>query len=259
MASFSSSAKIFRTIARGRRSTRRFEAGKPIDDSILKDILESTLRSPSSFNLQPTQIIMVRDTSLKERLAETCMLGPGNQYRTRDAPVLAVFLSDLEVTKRISRIEKLEKHQRDPNYLNMLPVASSFLAGEGHAALLIKQAATDFLSYQYNKSMPCIEPVQAWSYKNTAILAQTYVLAATSHGLGTCIMEGMDGRKVKELLRIPDRYAVPVTIATGYEYLEEGDSNNQQLSTPRLPIKEVCFSDSFGVPLTFTEEVSSQE
>lgn len=202
---------------------------------------------------------MVQNPSLKEKVAETCMLGLGNQYRTRDAPVLAVFLSDLEVTKRVGRIEKLEKNQRDPNYLNMLPIASSFLAGEGHAALLMKQAATDFLSYQYDKAMPCIEPVQAWSYKNTGIIAQTFVLAATSHGLGTCIMEGMDGRKIKELLRVPDRYAVPLAIATGYEYLEEDKNDTKEVHTPRLPINEVCFSDSFGVPLTFTEEASTKE
>mmetsp|Transcript_34356 Transcript_34356/g.39141 ORF Transcript_34356/g.39141 Transcript_34356/m.39141 type:complete len:263 (-) Transcript_34356:12-800(-) len=244
----SSAQQVFRKIVHSRRSVRRFIPKKTIDDDILKDILESSMRSPSSFNLQPTQIILVQDDDIKKELAEKCMLGMGNQYRTRDAPVVAVFLSDLEVTKRISRIEALEKDtsSRDPNYLNMLPIAASFLAGEGHAATFLKQVSTDFLSFN-NKSMPCIEPVQAWSYKNTSLLGQTYMLAASSYGIGTCIMEGMDGRKVKEILRIPDRYAIPFAIATGYDY------DNETKRTPRLDLNEICFRDSFGIPLTFDD------
>lgn len=205
-------------------------------------------RSPSSFNLQPTQIILVQDADLKQKLAAQAMLGAGNQYRTKDASVIAFFLSDLEVTKRIDRIQQLEQGYRDPNYSNIFPIASSFLAGEGHASLALKQMATHILSNVRVSPMPTVEPVQAWTYKSTALLAQTYVLAATSHDLATCIMEGYDGRRVKELLRIPDRYDVPLAVATGYEYDgAEGDYAVER--TRRLPMEEVCFQDSFGVPM----------
>ena len=186
---------------------------------------------------------------MKEKLANQVMLGAGNQYRTKDASVIAFFLSDLEVTKRIDRIQQLEQGSRDPNYSNMFPIASSFLAGEGHASLALKQMATHVLSNVRGSSypMPTVEPVQAWTYKSTALLAQTFCLAATSHDLATCIMEGYDGRRVKELLRIPDRYAVPLAVATGYHYHDDDDSAVER--TRRLPLEEVCFRDSFGVPL----------
>jgi len=197
--------------------------------------------------LQPTQIILVQNHDVKEKLAKECMLGIGNQYRTRDASLIAFFLSDLQVTKRIPRIQQLERDSgaRDSNYLNMFPIATSFLAGEGHLATTIKHVATGVLS-QMHQPMPTMEPVQSWTYKSTALLAQTYVLSASSHQLATCIMEGMDARRVRHVLRIPDRYAIPLAVATGYPHPTE----DQQPRTPRLPMEEVCFQDTFGVPWT---------
>jgi nitroreductase len=92
--------------------------------------------------------------------------------------------------------------------------------------------------------MPDIEPVQAWAYKNTALLAQTFVYAAESHGLSTAMMEGFDPRRTKEILRIPDRYAVPLVVATGYEYEEEPEIEQ----TPRFDVSEIVFRDTFGSP-----------
>jgi nitroreductase len=218
---------------------------------------------------------LVQDPKVKEQLAAEAMLGAGNQYRTKDASVIAFFLSDLEVTKRIDRIQQLEHCTRDSNYANVFPIAASFLAGEGHVALALKQAATSLLSrgtmFLANRTngrgqpMPTIEPVQAWTYKNSALMAQTYVLAATSHELATCIMEGYDGRRVKEVLRIPDRYDIPMAVATGYDYDchhhhgNDLDERNQVQRTVRLPLQEVCFRDSFAVPMILDENSPSRD
>ena len=210
-------------------------------------------RSPSSFNLQPTHIILVQNQAIKEELSEHAMLGPGNQFRTRDASAVAVFLSDLEPRKRIDRICQLEKEHRHPNYLNSLPMTTSFLIGEGHAATLIKGVATTLLSDI--QPMPVVEPVQSWGYKNASLLAQTFVYAAESNDLATCIMEGYDNRRVQEILRIPDRYDVPLMVATGYEY--EDPSTFQK--TPRLELSEVVFGDTFGEPLDLEPPSPSKE
>eukprot|EP00980_Cylindrotheca_fusiformis_P011525 scaffold2710_cov72-Cylindrotheca_fusiformis.AAC.3 len=147
------------------------------------------------------------------------MLGPGNQYRTRDASALAVFLADLEPTKRIER----------------------------HTATFLKGIATTMLSNV--QPMPVVEPVQAWGYKNVSLLAQTFVYAAESNNLATCIMEGYDSRRIQEILQIPDRYAIPLTVAVGYEYEDEKDFER----TPRLDISETVFADTFGKPLLIVD------
>ena len=259
-------ANAFRNVARSRRSAKRFHPNRTIEGHVLKDVLETSLvrtlaigrflglshfahslqRSPSSFNLQPSQIILVQSQETKNLLAEKAMLGAGNQFRTRDSSALAVFLSDLELGSRIERIEHLERSSgtRDPNYLNVLPIAASFLSGEGHLATVAKQTATSLLSPI--QAMPTVEPVQSWSSKNTGLLAQTFVMALTSHGLASCIMEGFDDRRAKEVLRIPDRYAIPLMVATGYDYF---DGEDESPPTPRLPLEEVVFDDTFGAPL----------
>jgi nitroreductase len=191
---------------------------------------------------------MVQCPEIKEKLSEESMLGLGNQYRVKDASCVAVFLADLEVHKRIQRIHSLEQGHRDPNYLATMPIASSFLTGEGHAATLLKQIATSLISEV--QPMPSIEPVQAWSYKNAALMAQSYTLAATSHDLATCMMEGYDVRRAKKVLRVPDRYAIPFMVATGYEF--ENPATFQP--TPRLKREEVVFGDTFGAPLDLSEE-----
>ena len=199
--------------------------------------------------------MLVQAKETKNELSDNAMLGIGNQYRVKDAPVVAVFLADLEMADRIDRVEKLERDSqtRDPNYLNVMPIASSFLSGEGHAATLIKQLATSVISDI--QPMPSIEPVQAWSYKNSSLMAQTFCLAATSHGLATCIMEGFDGRRTKEILRVPDRYDIPLMIAVGHDYHGE----HELPKTPRLGLDELCFGDSFGEKLELLECENDEE
>jgi nitroreductase len=197
---------------------------------------------------------MVENQTIKERLAEKTMLGAGNQYKTRDCAAMAVFLADLEPSKRIARIATLERESkaRHPTYTAMMPVNSAFLLGQGHAATLLKQITTDVLSTL--QPVPQVEPVQAWSYKNAALSAQTYCLACTSHDLATCIMEGFDARRVKDLLSIPDRYGIPMMIATGKEFPERTEA----VQTPRLDMKEVVFNDTFGTPWDEEEEPDDQ-
>ena len=171
------------------------------------------------------------------------MLGPGNQFRTKDASALAVFLADLEPTKRLDRVYQLEKDAgRPPNYLTSLPLVPSFLIGEGHAATFIKDIATSMLSEV--QPMPVVEPVQAWGYKNTSLAAQNYVLAAESHDLATCMMEGFDGRRMQKILKVPDRYSIPLVVATGYEY----EDPETFVETPRLGLDEIVFDNEFGIP-----------
>jgi nitroreductase len=188
---------------------------------------------------------MVTSQAMKDKVATEAMLGPGNQFRSQQCSALAVFLSDLEAGKRIQRIHQLETDwgKRPPAYMAMMPLTTSYLLGEGHAATLLKQLAGSILSE--SKPMPQQEPIQAWCYKNTSLAAQSYVLAAESHNLGTSMMEGMDTRRLKDILRVPDRYAIPLVIATGYDY--EHDTEESTL-TPRLPLEELVFQDSFGVP-----------
>ncbi|MDI9644587.1 MAG: nitroreductase family protein [Candidatus Verstraetearchaeota archaeon] len=55
-----------------------------------------------------------------------------------------------------------------------------------------------------------------WYKVDTAIALQTMVIAATGEELGTCWVGSFDEAKVKEILKIPDRYEVVAMLAVGY-------------------------------------------
>jgi hypothetical protein len=166
-------AAYFGALAKSRHSAKRFEINRAIPSSILSDIMKTTITSPSGFNLQPTHVILVNSGELKSQLADTAMLGPGNAFRARDCSVLAVFICDVQLHKRIPRILQLEREAglRDANYLASFPVVTSFLlSGEnaamgdglvsGGVARTLKRVATDLVSPM--KPAPTMESVEAW-------------------------------------------------------------------------------------------------
>ncbi len=232
-------------------------------------------------------MLLLRCPKIKATLSKHAMLGFGNQYRTNDASAIAIFCADLEPSKRIDRIFAMERESgtREDGYLAVLRVASSFLTGESstlssnnasgsstHVSSFLKRAFTSALSPV--QPMPTMENVESWSYKNAGIMSQMYTMSATAHGLSTCMMEGFDARRAKEILRIPDRYGIPLMVATGYDYgvppVVHADLNDDldsvvddtsgrsstQKRTPRLEMNEVFFGDTFGEPLDLVQTLS---
>jgi lysylphosphatidylglycerol synthetase-like protein (DUF2156 family) len=61
-----------------------------------------------------------------------------------------------------------------------LPAMLGLFGGEGRVANVLKQSVTAALSPL--RAMPTLSSTEAWSFKQTAIAAQTFVLAATAHG-----------------------------------------------------------------------------
>ena len=81
--------------------------------------------------------------------------------------------------------------------------------------------------------------------QNTAMAAMSFIHSSTSHGLDTCAMEGYDVLRVREALRIPDRYDIPLMVSVGYGMDEEFEEIKR---TNRLQVGEVFFDDTFGNP-----------
>lgn len=62
---------------------------QPVPDDTLRQILQAANDAPSAGNLQPWQIVVVRDAAAKRRLAETCY----QQWFIAQAPVVLVFFA----------------------------------------------------------------------------------------------------------------------------------------------------------------------
>jgi nitroreductase len=111
------------------------------------------------------------------------------------------------------------------------------------------------------KPVPRIERPETWASKNTMLAAMAFMLAATAHGLSTCPMEGFDARRVRRVLRIPRRYALPVLISLGYEASPaeaagkegHGVSSDPAPASLRFGLNEVVHEDRFGSPWPVVE------
>jgi len=111
----------FELLCNSRKSEYNF-ASRPIDESIIKNILLTTQTAPSSFNLQPYKIIMVQSELVRSAITDNAMLGYSNSNRVKTAPLTAVFLSDKIPSELIKKVMKLElENGTDPTYVSSLP------------------------------------------------------------------------------------------------------------------------------------------
>jgi hypothetical protein len=68
-------AKPFAEVAKARFSNGHYKEHQPVPQHVLNDILRLTQRAPSSFNIQPYSLVVVRDPAVRARLAKEAMLG----------------------------------------------------------------------------------------------------------------------------------------------------------------------------------------
>lgn len=86
------SLQSFDELVEKRQFTHSFDPKRDVDDTILKDCLVLGQMAPSSFNLQPFKVLIVKSDESKAALA-AAMLG-ANVKRVRDAPVTLVYAAD---------------------------------------------------------------------------------------------------------------------------------------------------------------------
>src|SRR4030042_5586812 len=80
----------FNQVMMKRRAIYFFDPTKPVSDDLLKHIMETAALSPSGFNLQPWQLIIVKTPADKERLK----IAAWNQPKITEAPVVLIIIAD---------------------------------------------------------------------------------------------------------------------------------------------------------------------
>jgi len=208
----------FRKVVENRRSVRVYD-GSPVPEAIIRDCLELALLAPNSSNLQPWEFYWVRSPDKKVKLVELCF----SQNAARTAAELIVA---------VARIDNIHLHRKQ-----MLKVMDA-------KGLPIPKALKDY----YGKLVPLVyakgpfsilapfkwavltlagffqivprEPLgkgglQLWAAKSTALACENLMLAFSSHGYDTCPMEGLDSKRVKQLLSLPSSAVIVMGISVG--------------------------------------------
>lgn len=178
---------------RGRRAINFFDPQRTVPDELLFEVLNVANLAPSSFNLQPWHVVVVRDTE-KKKILRKCA---SNQPKVEEAPVVLIIVADLdaiEINLEMVLDDRLRK---------------GYMTDEKQ-----KEPIRNAVKYLYEE--PKSRKRLIFAVKNSALFAMNFMIAARSFGLETHPMDGFDEECVKREFSIPEDKIVPMLIAVGY-------------------------------------------
>ncbi len=233
-------ADALRRIVLARRSVRKF-ISDPIPGGILEEVLAITQRSPTGYNLQGWIAIVVTDPEIKSKLRHAAF----NQRQVEDAPAVVVFASDTQIARNFESTasQAIDQGHWSESYAKYLRRIVNAVFGREFfgAANYFRWVGTRTLSLF--RPMPMVPFGDAgfagYSWKQAGLAAQTFMLAASAHGLDTCPMEGFDERWVRQVVGLPRHFSVPLMIPVGLT------SELTKLS-PRFPPEKTFHSNRYG-------------
>ncbi len=184
----------YRDIVEKRRAINFFDPDRPVREEDVKEMIEIAARAPSSFNLQPWNLMIVRDPDAKTRLRKHAW----DQPKVTEAPVVLIVLAD-----------RSGWHTGHPtvekNWKEML--ASGKMMPDKRE--WFTNATRSLYTWSPNAET-------AFAVKNTAFFAMGLMYAATSLGLETHPLDGFDHEGVRKEFKVPEQYWVPLLLAVGY-------------------------------------------
>jgi nitroreductase len=175
-----------------RRSINFFETGKEIPDDKLKELLETANLSPSSFNLQPWKVVVVKDSE-KKKILKQCAF---NQPKVEEASAILIMVADPMAMEE--NVDRMLDSWQQMGY--MKPEMRETYKGMANNLY----GAPDSLKRKI------------FAVKNTSLFAMNLMIAAKGLGLETHPMDGFDEDCMKKEFNIPEDKIIPMLIAVGY-------------------------------------------
>lgn len=184
----------FEQITKNRRSINFFDPEKEVPREKIKKMVELASYTPSSFNLQPWNLMVLQNREQKEQLKALAW----DQPKIVEAPVTMIVLADKEGWKQGH--PGFERTWQEMVKIGMPGTQRDWFLN-----------ATNSL---YNWSP---DANLAFAAKNAGFFAMSLMYAAVSLGLDSHPMDGFDHEGVKKAFNIPDRYWITMLLAVGYK------------------------------------------
>jgi len=226
---------------KSRRSVRIFN-DEPVLEEDMRKCLELALLAPNSSNLQPWEFYWVRDQNKKERLVEYCL----GQPAAATAQELVVCVARYDFWKvNAERMLQLfrEKGDKIPKsdkiyYEKIVPLAYS--QGPLGSFGILKKLIVFFrgMSVPTPREPGSRNDMKIWAQKSTALACQNLMLSLRAFGYDSCPMEGMDSKRIKQLLELPRKAQICMVISAG-KRAENGVYGEQVRFDSNLFIKTV--------------------
>lgn len=184
----------FSEVIATRRAVNHFDPNRDVPDALLRQIVEMAATTPSSFNLQPWSLMVLRDKDEKLRLQKQAM----GQVKVSEAPVTLIVLADRKGWAD-------ECHFTEKNFQEMIKAGT------------MAEGQRDWFSKARTKLYGTTEESQlAFATKNTGFFAMALMLSARSVGLHAHPMDGFSMEGVMKEFNIPDTYWIPLLMSVGY-------------------------------------------
>jgi nitroreductase len=197
---------------RARRSIKSFK-NDPIPEGVLQELLSLMQDAPSSWNFQPTRVVMIRSMAQKEALAAAAW----GQKQILEAPVTFVFAVSIRGWEK--------------NMGEILKSGVSSGAWPQKFADWIGENAPGFQKGLGDKE-------REYAIKDAIIMATTLALAAQSKGYSNCYINGWDEAKVKEIIGVEGDNDIAIALL-----LPIGLPNSLPKHPGRLPSSKTIFTD----------------
>lgn len=175
-----------------RRSINFFETEKELSDDKIRELLEIANLSPSSFNLQPWRVVVVKSAERKKVLKQCAF----NQPKVEEASAVLIMIADPDAVE--ANVERMLDSWQKLGY--MKPEMRETYKGMTQNLY----GTVDSLKRKF------------FAIKNTALFAMNIMIAAKGLGLETHPMDGFDEGCIKKEFNIPADKIIPMLIAVGH-------------------------------------------
>lgn len=236
-----------------RRSYRGEFQSRPIDEGDLNRLIEAARWTPSPFNVQPWELIIIQESAGKDALAEITEQAIIEQFKD------AQFLEDNSLWMCLNETEWQERgdgvlltdHVTLPKLLQNCPekLTGSILKGllknaksltimrhlgagkipAKEIAAQVREAPLLILVTMNTERRPPGEGGTRWMWLSIGMLIQNMLLAATSLDIGVQFVSApleteADRKHISQLFNIPDFHEVMTLLRIGYVSSEGGSA-----------------------------------
>lgn len=196
-----------------RYATKQFDASKKISAADLQTLQDAVSLAPTSYGLQPFRVLLITDPELREKLKAAAY----GQPQITDASHLFVFAHKLDITE--AYIDDFMQRTAQARGIETESLAGYSQVIKGSVA---------------GKSP---EAIAAWNQRQAYIALGHLLVAAATHHIDACPMEGFDPASVDKILGLAEQgLATAVIAAVGYRSAED---KMQLAAKVRLPQSEL--------------------
>ncbi len=176
---------------RERRSVNFFDPSEEIPDEKLKEIIDLANLAPSSFNLQPWKLVIVR-TSERKKILRRCAF---DQAKVEEASAVIIMIADPDGVEE-NRSKVLDSWEK-LGYM--------------------KPEMRDVYSGMMDNLYGPVDSIRRkiFAVKNASFFAMSLMIAARAFEYETHPMDGFDEDAVKREFGIPQDKIIPLLIAIG--------------------------------------------